>query len=125
MPQHQSRTIVIGNSPVLRQNHIREESLTLGQRMAILQPVRAAFRRIVALRIVLSIGRDLYIECLALRHELAVLRRLGWTLSPDRLIWVCLRRWWVGWKKALVLVQRPRSPAGIVKNGSEDVGAVD
>jgi hypothetical protein len=74
--------------------------------MAILLPVRAAFRTIVALRIALSVRRDLLIECLALRHQLAVLGRSDRRFRPsDRLFWVCLRRWWPGWKNALVLVQ--------------------
>ena len=38
-------------APVPRQNHIREESLTLAERRAILQPVRAAFRTIVAVAV--------------------------------------------------------------------------
>ena len=80
--------------------------MTLAWRMAILQPVRAAFRTIVALRIALSVRRDLLIECLALRHQLAVLGRSDRRFRPsDRLFWVCLRRWWPGWKNALVLVQ--------------------
>ena len=40
--------------------------------MGILQPVSAACRTIVALRIALSVRRDLLIECLALRHQPAV-----------------------------------------------------
>ena len=74
--------------------------------MAILQPVRAAFRTIVALWIALSVRRDLLMECLALRHQLAVLGRSDRRFrSSDRRFWVCLRRWWPGWKNALVLVQ--------------------
>jgi hypothetical protein len=60
---------------VPRQNHIREESLTLAKRRAILQPVRAAFRTIVALRIALSVRRDLLLECVALRRQLAAVAR--------------------------------------------------
>jgi putative transposase len=52
--------------------------------------------------------RDLLLENLALRQQLAVLKercplpKLGTT---DKLFWVMLRRMWLGWKLALVLVQ--------------------
>jgi putative transposase len=52
--------------------------------------------------------RDLLLENLALRQQLVVLRqrlpqpRFG---APDRLFWVMLRRFWPGWKLALVLLQ--------------------
>jgi len=52
--------------------------------------------------------RDLLLENLALRQQLAVLtqrppqRRFA---APDRLFWVILRRFWSGWKQALILVQ--------------------
>jgi putative transposase len=52
--------------------------------------------------------RDLLLENLALRQQLAVLRarhpqpRFS---TPDRLFWVVLRRVWSGWKRALILVQ--------------------
>lgn len=49
--------------------------------------------------------RDLLLENLALRQQLAVLKarhpqpRLA---APDRLFWVVLRRFWSGWKQALL-----------------------
>ena len=52
--------------------------------------------------------RDLLLENLALRQQLAVLKakhpqpRLA---APDRLFWVVLRRFWPGWKQALLIVQ--------------------
>jgi hypothetical protein len=52
--------------------------------------------------------RLLLLENLALRHQLAVLRRqthkprLG---QADRLLWLALRRLWPDWQRALVLVQ--------------------
>jgi hypothetical protein len=56
----------------------------------------------------LSRGR-LAAENLALRQQLAVLRRPR--LRPgDRLFWAWLSRWWVGWKDALVIV----TPATVV-----------
>src|SRR6202790_208393 len=52
--------------------------------------------------------RDLLLENLALRQQLAALRqrrpqpRLA---ASDRLFWVILRRLWDGWRQALILVQ--------------------
>lgn len=52
--------------------------------------------------------RDLLLENLALRQQLAVLTsrhphpRLA---VPDRLFWVGLSRFWSGWKRALLIVQ--------------------
>ena len=52
--------------------------------------------------------RSLLLEVLALRQQLAVLKtkhpqpRLA---LPDRLFWVVLRRLWLGWKEALVIVR--------------------
>jgi hypothetical protein len=43
---------------------------------------------------------------IALRHQLGVLARSDRRFLPsDRLLWVCLRRWWPRWRQALVLVQ--------------------
>src|ERR1017187_4307348 len=52
--------------------------------------------------------RDLVLENLALRQQLIVLtrRRPQPRFSArDRLFWVTLRRFWRGWKQALILVQ--------------------
>jgi len=52
--------------------------------------------------------RSLLIENLALRQQLAVLgrKRPKPRFRPsDRLFWVLLRRIWMGWKRALILVQ--------------------
>jgi putative transposase len=52
--------------------------------------------------------RDLLLENLALRQQLAVLRQRRPQprfATPDRLFWVVLRRIWSGWKQALILVQ--------------------
>jgi len=52
--------------------------------------------------------RNLLLENLALRQQLAVLKlkhpRTQFAV-PDKLFWVILRRLWQGWKRALVLVQ--------------------
>jgi transposase InsO family protein len=49
------------------------------------------------------------LENLALRHQVAVLRRSApkrlKITATDRLLWVWLRRLWAGWKAALVFVQ--------------------
>ena len=68
--------------------------------------MRSAFRTIAALRSALSARRDLLSEYFALRHQLGVLGRSDRRFrSADRLLWVCLRRWWPRWRAALVLVQ--------------------
>ena len=60
--------------------------------------------------------KDLYwdLENGALRHHLMVLRRQSGRprlKDRDRLVWMCLRRRWHGWHRALVVVQ----PATVVK----------
>jgi putative transposase len=52
--------------------------------------------------------RDLLLENLALRQQLAVLKRRhpqSRFVATDRLFWLILRRLWCGWKQALILVQ--------------------
>ena len=71
-----------------------------------LHTMRAGIPTTAALRRPLCPRRDLLLEILALRHQLAVLRRSDRRLRPsDRLFWLCLRRWWPRWREALVLVQ--------------------
>ena len=66
---------------------------------AILETMRAAIPAIVAFGTALSVRRDLLLEILALRHQLAVLGRSDRRFGPaDRLLWVCLRRWWPRWQ---------------------------
>ena len=51
---------------------------------------------------------DLTLEILALRQQLAVLKhgRPRPRLSAiDRMFWIALRRWWPGWRRALIVVQ--------------------
>jgi hypothetical protein len=68
--------------------------------------MRNAFRTIATLRSALSSRRDLLFEYFALRHQLGVLGRSDRHFrSADRLLWLCLRRWWPRWQDALVLVQ--------------------
>ena len=58
--------------------------------------------------------RDLAFENVALRHQLMVLQRQSGRprlKDRDRLVWMCLRRLWHGWHRALVVVQ----PATVVK----------
>ncbi len=58
--------------------------------------------------------RELMLENLALRHQLAVLRRSApkpRLRRSDRLLWVPLRRFWSKWNQSLVLVQ-PRTVVG-------------
>jgi hypothetical protein len=64
------------------------------------------------LRSALSARAELLLEILALRHQLGVLARSNRRFRPaDRLLWVCLRRWWPQWKEALELVQ----PAAVAR----------
>src|SRR6202158_2180682 len=68
--------------------------------------MRETFRTVAALRSALSTRANLLLEILALRHQLGVLARSNRRFRPsDRLLWVCLRRWWPQWREALVLVQ--------------------
>jgi hypothetical protein len=59
------------------------------------------------LNVLASADRNLVLENLALRQQLAIYRRsaarptLRWS---DRLFWLGLRRAWPGWKSALVVV---------------------
>jgi putative transposase len=58
--------------------------------------------------------RELALENLALRHQLAILRRQSKKprlKDTDRLLWLGLRRVWPAWKSSLFLVQ----PATVVK----------
>ena len=59
--------------------------------------------------------RDLLLEFIVLRHQLAVLQRTG-TRRPcfhrgERLFWVFLSRWWANWQRSLIIVQ----PATILR----------
>ncbi len=51
----------------------------------------------------------LELENLALRHQIAVLRRTAAKrpklTSADRLLWICLSRLWRGWHSALTIVK--------------------
>lgn len=59
-----------------------------------------------ALRLLCS-RRDLQVENLVLRHQLKVLkrrRRRPRFSASDKLFWICVRRFWSGWKEALAIV---------------------
>ena len=61
---------------------------------------------VAALRSALSTHANLFLEILALRHQLGVLARSDRRFRrSDRLLWLCLRRLWPRWREALVLVQ--------------------
>jgi len=52
---------------------------------------------------------SLRLESIALRHQIAVLKR-SQTRRPcfrriDRLFWILLSRWWPLWRQSLVIVQ--------------------
>ena len=55
--------------------------------------------------------RQLALENLALRHQLAVYKRTGTRprlRGTDRLFWVALAAVWAGWKQSLVIVTQLR-----------------
>ena len=73
-----------------------------------------ALALLTALLGALKSRRNLALENLALRHQLAVLAssdRRPRFRPADRFVWTCLRRLWDGWKGALFLVQ----PATVVR----------
>ena len=58
--------------------------------------------------------RQLALENLALRHQLAIYKRTvrrPKLRTPDRLLWVALARVWAGWRQALIIV----SPDTVVR----------
>jgi hypothetical protein len=65
---------------------------------------------LLAARSLLVTQRELALENLALRHQVAVLKRTVGTRRPqlnrwDRGLWVGLSRWWTGWQHALAIVR--------------------
>jgi hypothetical protein len=71
-----------------------------------IRAMRRVVATVIAIRFALSTRRDLLLEMLALRHQLAVLARSNRRFRPsDRLLWLILRRMWPRWRDALVLVQ--------------------
>jgi len=71
-----------------------------------IRAMRHVVATVIAIRFALSARRDLLLEMLALRHQLAVLARSNRRFRPsDRLLWLILRRIWPRWRDALVLVQ--------------------
>ena len=63
---------------------------------------------LAALRAFFRSRTDLALEILALRQQVAVLKRKRprpMTNVHDRRFWIILRRFWSGWKEVLVIVQ--------------------
>jgi putative transposase len=72
----------------------------------VLRAMQHVIQTLAAIRFALSTRRDLLLEILALRHQLAVRARPNRRFRPsDRLLWLILRRVWPRWRDALVLVQ--------------------
>ena len=68
--------------------------------------MRAVVTTGAAVRSARATRRDLLLEALALRHQLAVLARSNRRFRPtDRLLWLFLRWFWPRWREALVLIQ--------------------
>jgi len=57
-----------------------------------------------AIRGLLASRRDLVLENLALRHQLAMCGRRSRVRAGDRLLWGMLLRRWTGWRSALVVL---------------------
>jgi putative transposase len=71
-----------------------------------LHAMRQVVRMVTAIRLAVWTRRDLLLEILALRHQVAVLTRSNRRFRrSDRLLWLILRRIWPRWRGALVLVQ--------------------
>ena len=71
-----------------------------------LHTMRQVVRMVTAIRLAVWTRRNLLLEILALRHQLAVLTRSNRPFRPsDRLLWLVLRRIWPQWRSSLVLVQ--------------------
>ena len=71
------------------------------------------------LRAMLKERRDLALENLALRQQLAVMKRLQARLKikqRDRLFWIWLSRTWSGWRGALIIV-KPATVVGWHRKG--------
>jgi len=65
--------------------------------------------------------RDLLLENLALRQQLGVFKQKHPPprfATTDKLFWVMLSRLWVGWRRALIVVQRRQLFAGIGRSSS-------
>src|SRR5438874_1982325 len=68
--------------------------------------MRAVIRTGAAVGSARATRRDLLLETLALRHQLAILARSNTCFRPaDRLLWLFLRWLWPQWRDALVLIQ--------------------
>ena len=93
--------------------------------MAVLRAMQHVVRTLAAIRFALSTRRDLLLEMLALRHQLAVVTRSNRRFRPsDRLAWLILRRVWPRWRDALVLVRRLPSTGGTAIGSFAGGGAV-
>jgi hypothetical protein len=95
-------------SPISRPG---KKSLPFAQLLARLRAMSETFRTVSGLRSALSTRRDLLFENLALRHQRSVQARSDRRFRPcDRLLWLCLRRVWLRWRDALMLVQPATVP---------------
>jgi hypothetical protein len=95
---------------VPRQFCVRAKSLTLAVRLAMLHAMRPVVRMVTAIRLAVWTRRDLLLEILALRHQLAVLTRSNRRFRPsDRLLWLTGRSGEARW----CWFSRPRSSVGI------------
>jgi putative transposase len=78
--------------------HVKKDDSVLGLLLSILAAIRVSFRGRIAVAV----------EVLALRQQLAVMKRKR-PRPPltrlDRLFWLMLRRLWSGWAEVLVIVK--------------------
>jgi hypothetical protein len=81
--------------------------------------IHLLYARLATARSSLKSQRELALENLALRQQLAILKRT--TKRPtltnaDRVFWVALLRLWTGWQSALILV-KPETVIGWHRKG--------
>jgi hypothetical protein len=106
--------------PVVRQNLVFGNSVELFN----LWPQTPSMRKMLelvysCLQAMLKERRDLYLENLALRQQLAVLKQSQARLKikqRDRLFWIWLSRTWSGWREALLIV-KPTTVIGWHRRG--------
>jgi putative transposase len=97
-------------SPVARHNSVQDETIDDSAR-AQDSPRGSMLRLLLALlptlRSALRSRRDLVLENLALRQQLATLasRRHPDIRAADRIFWILLRRLWSGWAESLAIVR--------------------
>jgi hypothetical protein len=74
--------------------------LSARRRLGFPAMIEVLFSFLSSFRVYFQSSADLQLELLALRHQIAVLRRTApkpRLKSADRLLWICLSRFWYRW----------------------------